>query len=205
MSDFDLDRLGDVWRQPPDPAEMERLRKSAAAVARRARLAQVIDITVALAVSGLVIFLVASNPRMDTILIGAAAILVMLASIRRLQRVRRVELKTLAGSTEDMLDQSIDRLEATQRYRKFSIVAIGPAFLVGVLVASRSQGPRLAALIPALERWPWLSWAWTGLIVAAVIVGTLFALRGWKRSKAELERLRAMREAYRREGESTGP
>ena len=44
MSDFDLDRLGDVWRQQPDPAEMERLQKSAAAVARRARRAQVVDV-----------------------------------------------------------------------------------------------------------------------------------------------------------------
>ena len=33
MSDFDLDRLGDVWRQQPDPAEMERLRRTAIAVA----------------------------------------------------------------------------------------------------------------------------------------------------------------------------
>ena len=37
MSDFDLDRLGDVWRQQPDPAEMERLQRTAAAVSRRAR------------------------------------------------------------------------------------------------------------------------------------------------------------------------
>ena len=49
MSDFDLDRLGDVWRQQPDPEEVARLQKSAAAVARRARLAQVIDIGAAVA------------------------------------------------------------------------------------------------------------------------------------------------------------
>ena len=29
MSDFDLDRLGGVWRQQPDPAELEALRRSA--------------------------------------------------------------------------------------------------------------------------------------------------------------------------------
>ena len=44
MTDFDLDRLGDVWRQQPDPAEMERLQRSAAAVSRRARWAQLVDI-----------------------------------------------------------------------------------------------------------------------------------------------------------------
>ena len=46
MSDFDLDRLGDVWRQQPDPAEMERLQRTAIAVARRARLSAILDICV---------------------------------------------------------------------------------------------------------------------------------------------------------------
>ena len=36
MSEIDLDHLGDVWRAQPDPAEIERLRRSAEAV-RRAR------------------------------------------------------------------------------------------------------------------------------------------------------------------------
>ena len=199
MNDFDLDRLGDVWRQQPDPAEMERLRKSAAAVARRARLAQVIDIAVALAVSGVVIFLVASNPKLDTILIGAAAILVMLSSIRRLQRVRRVELKTLTGSTEDMLDQSIDRVETTLRYRRYSLIAVGPALAAGLLVAYFAQGRTLVAL----EGWPLLRILWVVVAVMIVLAGMGLALRAIGRGRKELERLKAMREAYRREREST--
>lgn len=199
MSDFDLDRLGDVWRQQPDPAEMERLRKTAAAVARRARLAQVIDIAVALAVSGVVIFLVASNPKLDTILIGAAAILVMLSSIRRLQRVRRVELKTLTGSTEDMLDQSIDRVETTLRYRRYSLIAVGPALAAGLLVAYFAQGRTLVAL----EGWPLLRILWVVVAVMIVLAGMGLALRAIGRGRKELERLKAMREAYRREREST--
>src|SRR5689334_22990125 len=109
MTDFDLDRLGDVWRQQPDPAEMARLQKSAADVAQRARVTQVTDIVVALVVAAVVIFLVASNPKPGTIALGTAAILVLLGSNIRLRRLRQVELQTLAGSTEDMLDQSIQR------------------------------------------------------------------------------------------------
>lgn len=199
MSDFDLDRLGDVWRQQPDPAEMERLRKSAAAVARRARLAQVIDIGVALAVSAVVIFLVASNPKTDTILIGTAAILVMLSSSRRLRRVRQIELKTLTGSTEDMLDQSIDRVETTLRYRRFSLIAVGPALVVGLLVAYLAQGRTLVALAD----WPLLRIIWVAVAVVIVLAGMGLALRAVRRGKKELERLKAMREAYRREREST--
>src|SRR5207237_8830035 len=61
MSDFDLDRLGDVWRQQPDPAEMERLRRTAIAVARRARLGAIVDVLAAVAVAAVVFVLVIIN------------------------------------------------------------------------------------------------------------------------------------------------
>src|SRR6476619_571627 len=133
MNDFDLDRLGDVWRQQPGPAEMERLQKSAAAVARRARLAQVTDIAVALAVAGVVIFLVASNPKPGTVLIGSAAILVLLFSNIRLRKVRRIELEQLTGGTEEMLDQSIARVETTLRHLRVSVIGFPVAAVLGAL------------------------------------------------------------------------
>jgi hypothetical protein len=203
MSNFDLDRLGDVWRQQPDPAEVERLQKSAAAVARRARLTQVLDIGAAVAVSAAVIVFVASNPRLDTVLIGAAAILVLLFSNIRLRRVRRAELKTLTGSTEDMLDQSIDRVETTLRYRRFTLVGFGPALIVGALVSAQSQRRGFFSLFQGLS--PTYH---DGLLLAGglILIGALIAAwRGLRRGSEELDRLRAMREAYRREHESTAP
>jgi hypothetical protein len=200
MTDFDLDRLGDVWRQQPDPAEMERLRRSAATVARRARFSQVIDVATAVAVAGVVIALVASNPKLDTILIGAAAILVLLGSNIRLRKLRRVELRNLTGSTEDMLDQSIVRAETTLRHHRFGLLGVGPAVVIGVIVASVTRGRQL---IPAIQEGPTLRTLWVVLGVA-VVAGTLvYSLSGMRRARRELDRLRAMREAYRREREST--
>lgn len=196
MSDFDLDRLGDVWRQQPDPAEMERLRKSAAAVQRRARVAQVIDVATAVIVAALVIVLVASNPRPDTILIGSAAILVLLGSNMRLRKLRRVELSNLTGSTEDMLDQSIVRAETTLRHHRFGLVGVGPAFAVGLVVAAATRG---RDLIPTIQ-----GGALAALGVAVVAAAFLYSLRGMRRARRELDRLKAMREAYRSERESTG-
>jgi O-antigen/teichoic acid export membrane protein len=201
MTDFDLDRLGDVWRQQPDPAEMERLQKTAATVARRARLSQILDVLTAVAVSAVVVFLVASNPKLDTLLIGAAAILVMLASSIRLRKVRQVELRNLTGSTEDMLDQSIDRVETTLRYRRFSLMAVGPALVAGLLVAYFARG---GALFAHLGDWPLLRILWVLIAVFVIVTGMGFAWRALRRGNKELERLRAMREAYRRESESTG-
>lgn len=200
MSDFDLDRLGDVWRQQPDPAEMERLQRSATAVARRARLAQVTDIVVAVAVAAVVVFLVASNPKPATILMGAAAILVLLFSNIRLRKVRRIELEHLTGGTEEMLDQSIVRVETTLRHLRVSVISFPVAAVVGALVAYAAQGRRI---LDAAQDWPLRSLLLPLGIV--VVVGVMvFALRAIKRGRKELERLEAMREAYRRERESTG-
>ena len=196
MNEFDLDRLGDVWRQQPDPAEMERLQKSAAAVARRARITQVTDIVAAIAVAAVVIFLVANNPKPATVFVGGAAILVLLVSNIRLRRVRRIELGHLTGSTEEMLDQSIVRAEATLRHHRFGLIGSGPAFAFGIIVAAVTRGRDLLPLIQG------------GLLVAlgvAVVAGAfLYSLRGMRRARRELDRLRVMREAYRSERESSG-
>jgi hypothetical protein len=199
MSDFDLDRLGDVWRQQPDPAEMERLQKTAVAVARRARLSQVLDIGGAVAVSAAVILLVAANPKLDTVMIGAAAILVLLFSNIRLRKVRRAELRTLAGSTEDMLDQSVDRVETTVRYRRFALIGFGPALLVGALVSAQSQRRNIFSMFNELTP----SYRYALLLVGVLILIHLW--RALRRERGELNRLKAMREAYRRERESTAP
>jgi hypothetical protein len=200
MSDFDLDRLGDVWRQQPDPAEMERLQKSAAAVARRARITQVTDILVALVVAGVVIFFVASNPRPGTVVMGGAAILVLLFSNIRLRKVRRIELGHLTGSTEEMLDQSINRVETTIRHMHVSLISLLPAILAGGLVGYTSQG---RAILEDAKDLPF-----RGLLlplgVLAIVGVTVFCIRAIRRSRRELERLRAMREAYRREHDPNG-
>ena len=201
MSDFDLDRLGDVWRQQPDAEEMERLKKSAAAVASRARRAQVVDVAAALLVAGAVIFLVAANPKPGTFLMGGAAILVLLTGNIRLRRVRQIELRSLTGNTEEMLDQSINRAETTARYQRFSALAIAPAAAAGLLLSWVSQDRQL--VLAPQPGYP-LRIHWVVLGVAVLAGAIVYALRAMKRAKLELERLRAMREAYRREHDSTG-
>lgn len=198
MSDFDLDRLGDVWRQQLEPAEMARLQRTAAAVSRRARIGQFLDILAGAAVSVVVIFLVWTNPRFETFLLGAAAILVLLVSNMRLRKIRQVELRGLTGSTEDMLDQSIDRLETTLKYKRFSLMAIGPALAIGFLLAWASGTYPGMMVASALRR---VLQATTFAVLAGVVVFLIIASR---RERRELGRLRAMRESYRLEGESTG-
>lgn len=198
MTDFDLDRLGDVWRQQPDPAEMERLQKTAARVSGRARLRQRTDIGASLIVAAIVILLVILNPGTRTLLMGGAAILVLLGSNIRQRRLRQVELKGLTGGTEEMLDRSIDRIGTTQRHNRISLIGLGPAIVMGSLfaaVASRGGGSLL----------PHLGILWTAGWIAAAVALSIFLAYSIRRGRRELERLKAMRESYREEHESSAP
>lgn len=203
MTDLDLDRLGDVWRQQPDPAEMERLQRSAALVSRRARLARVVDIGAALALVAVVILLVLSNPKVGTFLIGGAALLVLLGSNIRLRNLRQVELKSLSGSTEDMLDQTIERIETTLKHHRLSLIIGGPAFLAGLLSATSADSSFVGTLLPALHEIP-TSRAWLSVLgFGGAAIATVIILLAIRRGRRELERLRAMREVYRQEHDST--
>lgn len=198
MSDFDLERLGDVWRQQPDPAEMERLQRTAAMVARRARWAQSVDVGAALLVSGVVILLVSTNPNFGTFLMGAAAIVVLLYSNLRQRRLRQVELRSLTGGTEEMLDQSIERVETTRKRNRLSAITLGPAFAVGMLfahfVGQGSGRQYLPAVIADSELRP-LLW----LAIFALLGAVYLLLRSIRSAGRELGRLTALRDAYRRE------
>jgi len=202
MSEIDLDRLGDVWRQQPDPAEMEKLRRTAAGASRRARWAQLIDIGAAVAVAGVVIFFAASDPGVDTFVVSAALILVLLWSQRRQRRLRAIELKSLTGSSEEMLDQSIAQTHATLKRIWFQLVLTPPGLAFGLLiaqVADRDSTTRLMERVIGA-----LGSGQTIVLFALVCLAALaaYSLRTIRTQKHELGRLVALREAYRSEGEA---
>jgi protein-S-isoprenylcysteine O-methyltransferase Ste14 len=204
MTDFDLDRLGGVWRQQPDPEEMARLQRTAAAVNRRARLSRILDVAAGVVVSVAVILLVLSNPQIETFMMGAAAILVLLGSNIRQRKLRQVELKGLTGSTEDMLDQSIERVETQVRHNRFTLIAMGPVFAIAVLFAAAAER-QPGSLMGRLSGAPLFRILWLGAWVAAIGCLLVFLIYAIRRGRRELERLAAMRESYRKEGESTAP
>ena len=204
MTDLDLERLGDVWRRQPDPAEMQRLQRTAAAVSQRARLAQIVDVGAALAVAGVVVLLVLANRGTATVVMGIAAILVLLAGNVRQRKLRQVELRSLAGGTEDMLDQSIERIETTLRHNRFSLIVLGPVLLLALLFAATVERPA-EAVLGSVVQLPYFRALWVGGWLVALAGSVLFLRQSMRRSGRELERLTAMRETYRQEGESMAP
>ena len=195
MTDLDLERLGDVWRQQPDPQELERLQRTAHGVRRRARLQQILDVVTATLVAGVVLYLVSTSGRIDAVLVGTAAILVLLVNSVRQRRLREVELRSLSGATEDMLDQSIERVETTQRYNRWSLIGVGPVFAFAMLFAATADAGEIP-LRGALTT-PWLRATLFGLGIGAIAAVFVYLVLALRRGKRELERLRSLREAYR--------
>ena len=197
--DLDLEHLGDVWRQRPTPAELAHLRQTAEAVRRRARWAQVVDVVAAVLVSGVVLLLITSNPEVDTMIVGGAAILVLLGGEIRSRRLRQEELRSLTGSTEQMLDQSIARMEATLKRTRFQLLGLPPAFLIGLTFAYFADpGRRLPSHLVSN------SWKIALLVagVAAAVTMFLYLVRSLRAGRKELGRLLALRQSYREEPDS---
>jgi hypothetical protein len=203
MVDFDLERLGDVWRQQPDPAEMARLQRTAIAVARRARVAAILDVCAAVAVAAVVVLLVLANPKLQTMVMGSAAILVLLGSNIRLRKLRRVELKGLTGTTEEMLDQSIVRVATTLRHHKFTLYGTPPT-LLGVWVGfATAAAPRRDSIFGTLREIPGFRPILFDVAVAALVGLAIYLIVSLRRGQRELNRLNAMRDAYRQECDSS--
>ena len=199
MSDIDLDRLGDVWRAQPDPAEIEQLRHAAEAVQRRARWGQLADFWLAFLVSGVILALVIASPQLKTSLVGGFIILYLLYSTVRQRRLRAIELTTLTGSTERMLDQLIERAEAAAKRSRLSLIMTGPALLLGLGFAAALDRETRQSPLQKLSTMPWVGTFAVPVLVVALVVASLHLLRTNIRSRREIDRLKLLRNAYRAE------
>ena len=199
MTDLDLERLGDLWRQRPTAEELESLRRSAETARRKAKRDQRLDLIVAVAVAGIVLLLVAFNPSVDIMMAGGAAILILLISQSRVRRLRREELKSLTGSTQEMLDQSVARAKAAHKRTRFQFYAVIPSFILGLGIAAlveRRSDEFYGRLLDEIGLALWMTAA--GLLVISAL---LFVFgRASRRSKEEMERLVELHSAFRSEG-----
>lgn len=203
MTDLDLERLGNVWRQRPDPEELEELKRSAERVRRRAQWLQVVDVAAAIVVAGVVLFLILSNPAPDTLIVGGGAIVVLLVSQIRSRRYRQRELRSLTGSVEEMLDQTISRVQAALKRARSTLIIMPPGFLLGILlgfVIERRSGGVIQESIAAQPGLGPVIQIGFGLAIAAAFILTIRSIRSNRR---ELERLNALRDSYRLEQDSS--
>lgn len=204
MTDLDLERLGDVWRQRPEPKELEEIRRAAEAVRRRARWLQVVDIVAALVVSGVVLWMVLANPKTDTLIVGGGAILILLGSQIRSRRFRQQELRSLTGSAEQMLDQSIERVAASLRRARVGLILLPLTFLLGLLVGYMAESRAPSALRTLIASKAGLGELVFAATIAVLVATFLLILRNLHKNRRELERLSTLRASYTDEESASG-
>ena len=200
MTDFDLDRLGELWRQDPEPAEIERMRQSAAAISRRARRAQLADNLGMIVTCTAMLTLVILNRNPGTLLAAAAALLLLLYTFVRNRTLRETEIGMLTGTTEEMLDQSIERAQSTRKRARLNLIA-GPIMILVIAAMLSTRGAARGILATKFHLPPWSAMA-VAIVSAVLIVAMMIGyVRIYRRSGLELERLAALRDAYRASGE----
>ena len=196
MSDIDLDRLGDVWRAQTNPTEIARLTRSAEAVRRRARFGQLADVSLAIVVSGVVLALMISNARLETALAGGAAILLILFSIVRQRRLRALELATLSGSTEHMLDQSIERTRATIRRARFNLLTTPLGLPLGLAFGAALDRGQDSGMYQRVLLEPLIAALVAIVLLVAALAICAYLIGVGRRARRDLDRLVQMRQVY---------
>jgi hypothetical protein len=198
VSDLDLERLGELWRGDPQPEAIEELRRAAAAAKRRGPVKTMLDYALAVVMAAAVLFIIAVDRQVDTAFVGAVALLMLIFGQLRQRRFRRLELESLSGDTSSMIDQSIERVEATFKHASQGLLLLPPAITLGIVLGfvsddatrpffSRLGDNPLSALLLAAIMF---------IALPAMVVHLILTKR---RSRRELERLHALREAYRKE------
>jgi len=196
MIDRELDDLGGLWRQEPDRAEIEALRRSAARIARRGRMARAIEGGFAGLIAIVALVIVVARPSFDVALMGGTVILILLISQMRQRRLREVELKSLTGSAAEMLDQSIARVDAAIRRNRFGLIGMVPALAVTLVFAHLAERRRGAPIIP-YELVP-SDWRGIGMLIAvlAVVIVVVRTIQAMRAGRREVERLRDVRRLF---------
>ena len=203
MTDLDLERLGDLWREEPDPKAIAELLRAAGAARRRALAGLLFDYALAALLLAACVTIIAVNPKLEVIAVGVLAIVLLVTSQVRQLQSRRLELKGLTGDTEKMLDQSIAQVEARVKQARSGLILFVPAFLVGLAFAAVSEDSRTSAFIfPALGH----PLPHVMLMLLAVIVGGTLMVHlalTIRRGRREHARLLELRHSYGQEHEKT--
>jgi hypothetical protein len=205
VNDFDLDRLGSLWRTEPEAGEIRELKRSADLARRKAYWTSLLDYGLASIAVGTVLLILGFNPKLEAVLVGGTAVVVAIMSLTGRKRARRIELQSLAGDTESMLETSIAAVEARLRRSKSGLMVIGPSILLGVLFGFIVDKGGGGATLPTLEGEAWRGLVVRGLLIFIIAVTVIQLILSVRRSRAELYRLFQLREAYRLEHEASPP
>jgi hypothetical protein len=124
----------------------------------------------------------------------------MLFSTVRQRRLRMIELATLSGSTEHMLDQSIERARATIRRARLNLLTTPLGLPLGIAFGAALDRGQGSGMYQRLTSEPLITALVSMTLLVAAATICVYLIRVRRAARQELERLTQLRQAYEAEG-----
>ena len=196
----DFDDLGSLWTEETVAGERDHVQALARNVPLRAKLLDLADLGIGLAIAALVLLTLLVRPAPVTLAVGMVASAALLwSSWTRYQLKRQILMSLAAGDRSDLLERDIGRVTRSLHHAQLGLWAAAPVFLLfAMLTHSVFNGGSLAgfasAMIGAVATVP------VGpAILAALLTLLIQQLRTVRRLEGELQNLHALAGAYREE------
>lgn len=203
MSDIELDPLVTLWRQELDADGLRALHRSAQAANRRARFAALFDYAVAAVLIGAIAVAIALYPVPEVVAAGALVAAMLAWGQLRQRRLRQAELQSLKGDMLAMLDAALASNEAALKRAAFGLVLIGPATLMGAMLAFVLDTKGGAELASPSALGPLTGTILAGAAAFALLAAVVRLTVTIRRRRREMQRLLEMRDSYLKELESS--
>ena len=146
--------------------------------------------------AAIIIVLLVSNPRLETSLLGGATLLYMLYGTIRQRRLREIELRTLSGSTERMLDLMVARLEATVKRARLNLWSAVPGIAVGIGFGWALDRGTGSPLLTRFAASPLTAFIIAGTISVLAVLSVVHFTQALRRAKRELREITHIREDF---------
>ncbi|MFN3388847.1 MAG: hypothetical protein ACK40O_07920 [Allosphingosinicella sp.] len=197
MNDRDLQELAALW-QEPDAAEQEALQALAQKVKRKGKLLGYVDAAFFILLAIGLVLAVAARPSPAMLAIAIPMLLATMVVTWKRRTIRQMSKTLETADRKAFLDSSVRIATGNLRRATLSLTFMPVGIILAILfkIAMRNQG-RIEDPLGALAQWAVSTRGLVTMAIMAVIVA--FLLRSRRRIKAELRRLKALRDDYAEE------
>lgn len=197
MTDRDMEEIAALW-QEPDAAEQEALQALVRKVKRKGKLLGYADAALFTLLAVGIVLGVAARPSPATMAIAIPFILATMLVTWKRRAIRQMSKTLETADRKAFLDSSIRIASSNLRRGTLSLTFMPVGVVLAILfkIAMRNQG-RIEDPLGALAQWAGSTRGLVTLAIMTVIVALL--LRSRRRIKAELRRLKELRNDYAEE------
>lgn len=198
MTDPDLMEFAELWQSEPTAEERAQFEAAAARVRRHGKFLAFADVALAaVIVAGMILGFYLQPGTYSAIIAGLLIVATIWLSLQR-RKVRNMARTLDTTDRQAFLASSIRNANSSLRRILLSLGFLPLGALLAVLFKlNMRSGGHLDHPLTALANWAVSTRGMIGLTGLAIIIG--FLLRGLRKCRSEIRRLRELENAYRRD------